>query len=157
MAETAVEQGATMINYMPVTGLIKKDGFVRGVTARDEETGETYTLDAKVVVNATGPFTDNIRRMEDAAAKPMISPSQGVHIVLEKSFLPGDTAIMVPHTDDGRRTEVVITESGRMEVFHLLAPMFSALAAVDARLSTEERTAVDAFLRGVIDAMRQMI
>ncbi|MBX7244961.1 MAG: glycerol-3-phosphate dehydrogenase/oxidase [Candidatus Sumerlaeaceae bacterium] len=102
MVETAVEQGATMINYMPVTGLIKKDGFVRGVTARDEETGETYTLDAKVVINATGPFTDNIRRMEDAAAKPMISPSQGVHIVLEKSFLPGDSAIMVPHTDDGR-------------------------------------------------------
>ena len=62
-----------------------------------------------------------------------------------------------PHPDDGRRTEVVITESGRMEVFHLLAPMFAALAAVDARLSTEERTAVDAFLRGVIDAMRQMI
>lgn len=102
MAETAVEQGATLLNYMPVTSLIKKDDFVRGVTARDEETGESYALEAKVVINATGPFSDNIRRMEDSAAKPMISPSQGVHIVLDKSFLPGDSAIMVPHTDDGR-------------------------------------------------------
>jgi glycerol-3-phosphate dehydrogenase len=55
-----------------------------------------------VVVNATGPFTDNVRKLEHADAAPMIAPSQGVHVVLDRSFLPGESAIMVPHTDDGR-------------------------------------------------------
>lgn len=102
MAETAVEQGGTLINYMKATSLIKSENMVRGVIAIDVETGKEFSLKAKVVINATGVFTDSICRMDDPQAETMISPSQGVHIVLDKSFLPGDSAIMVPHTDDGR-------------------------------------------------------
>lgn len=102
MAETAVEQGATVLNYMKAIALLKAQEWVCGVEAKDEETGKAYLLPARVVINATGVFTDSVRLMDDAYAQPMIKPSQGVHIVLDKSFLPGDSAIMVPHTDDGR-------------------------------------------------------
>ena len=103
MVTTAAEQGAALINYCRVTGLTKaNDGFVNGVTARDEETGEEFTATAKVVVNATGPFTDSVRKLADPLVQPMISPSQGIHLVFDQSFLPGDSAIMVPHTSDGR-------------------------------------------------------
>ncbi len=103
LAMTAAEQGAALLNYARVTGLSKTgDGMVDGVTARDEESGETLEVRAKTVVNATGPFADEIRRLDQAGAKPIIQPSQGVHVVLDRSFLPGEAAIMVPHTDDGR-------------------------------------------------------
>ena len=103
MAQTAIEQDAAVLNHCPVTGLTKDaEGFVNGATARDAETGEDFTVTAKVVVNATGAFTDAVRQMADANAEPMIAPSQGVHLVFDKKFLPGDTAIMVPHTSDGR-------------------------------------------------------
>lgn len=102
IAQTAAEQGATVLNYMRVAALLKDDDMVRGVRAEDVETGESYEIWGKVVINATGAFSDGVRKMEDPAAKPMISPSQGIHIVLPKRFLPGDSAIMVPHTDDGR-------------------------------------------------------
>jgi glycerol-3-phosphate dehydrogenase len=103
MVTTAAEQGATLINYCRVTGLTRdKDGFVNGVEAVDEESGEQLTATAKVVVNATGPFTDGIRRLADPSATAMISPSQGIHLVFDRSFLPGNSAIMVPHTSDGR-------------------------------------------------------
>ncbi len=103
MVATAAEQGATLINYARVTGLIKDDeGFVNGVIAQDDEDGEEFTAKAKVVVNATGPFTDGLRKLADPSVKPMISPSQGIHLVFDRSFLPGNAAIMVPHTSDGR-------------------------------------------------------
>ena len=103
MVATAVEQGATLINYVPVNALRKdSEGFVNGVVARDSESGAEITATAKVVVTATGPFTDAIRKMADGTAKQMISPSQGVHLVFDRSFLPGNSAIMVPHTSDGR-------------------------------------------------------
>lgn len=102
MMQTAVEHGATAANYVEVRGLLKEDGIVRGVVAIDKENSAEYQIKGRVVVNATGVFTDGIRRMDDAKAPRMISPSQGVHIVLDRSFLPGDSAIMVPHTDDGR-------------------------------------------------------
>lgn len=103
MVATAAEQGATLANYVPVNAVRKDgDGFVNGVVARDAESGEEFTATAKVVVNATGPFTDNLRKLADTTVTPMISPSQGVHLVFDKSFLPGSSAIMVPHTSDGR-------------------------------------------------------
>jgi glycerol-3-phosphate dehydrogenase len=103
MVATAAEQGATLINYCRVTGLTKgSDGFVNGVVARDDESGHEFTATAKVVVNATGPFTDALRRLADPSLQAMISPSQGVHLVFDRSFLPGDSAIMVPRTSDGR-------------------------------------------------------
>jgi glycerol-3-phosphate dehydrogenase len=75
---------------------------VRGLVARDEESGRELALDSKVVVNATGAFTDAVRRLDDSESPAIIRPSQGVHVVLDRAFLPGSSAIMVPHTDDGR-------------------------------------------------------
>jgi glycerol-3-phosphate dehydrogenase len=102
MAQTAVNHSATVLNYVKVTGLIKEKEFVSGVEAKDVETGQEFELRAKGVINATGVFTDDIIRMDDASARKMLTLSQGIHIVLDKSFLPGDSAIMVPHTADGR-------------------------------------------------------
>jgi len=103
MVATAAEHGATLLNYAKVTSLDKDaDSLVEGVQFQDVESGDTFTAKAKVIINATGPFTDSVRHLAEPDATPMISPSQGAHLVLDKSFLPGDTAIMVPHTSDGR-------------------------------------------------------
>jgi glycerol-3-phosphate dehydrogenase len=102
MARTAAAQGATVLNYMRVTGLIKANGAVAGVRVRDEETGGEREVRAGVVVNATGPWTDDVRRMDEPAAARLVRASQGVHIVLPRDFLPGESAIMVPRTDDHR-------------------------------------------------------
>jgi glycerol-3-phosphate dehydrogenase len=102
IAQTAAEQGAVLVNYMLAEKLIHKNDMVAGLIAVDQESGKEYEIQAKVIINATGVFADQIRKMDDENISPMISPSQGVHIVLDKSFLPGESAIMVPHTDDGR-------------------------------------------------------
>ncbi len=102
LAQTAAEQGATVLNYSKVIGLIREEELVTGVKFIDTETDELFSLHAKVVINATGIFTDSVRSMDDPASKPMVQLSQGVHVVLPCRFLGGDTAIMVPHTDDGR-------------------------------------------------------
>ncbi|HKF47849.1 MAG TPA: glycerol-3-phosphate dehydrogenase/oxidase [Terracidiphilus sp.] len=100
---TAAEQGAVVLNYAPVIELTHdNEGFVNGVAGMDRETGERFTARAKVVINATGIFADEIRRMAEPAAPAMLAPSQGIHLVFESGFLRGDTAIMVPHTSDGR-------------------------------------------------------
>jgi glycerol-3-phosphate dehydrogenase len=100
---TAAEQGATVLNYAKVTRLHKgADGIIDGLTWEDGETGSPFEASAKVVVNAAGPFSDSVRHLAEPEARRMISPSQGAHLVLDRSFLPGDTAIMVPHTSDGR-------------------------------------------------------
>jgi glycerol-3-phosphate dehydrogenase len=103
LVTTAAEQGATLVNYMPVIGLTRdSEGFIDGVVARDAESGEEAHLSARVVINAGGPFCDAVRRLVDPQATPLIAPSQGIHLVFERSFLPSDTAIMVPKTSDGR-------------------------------------------------------
>lgn len=102
MAETAYEQGATLLNYVKVTSLLKNDEMICGVEAIDLETNKKFKINAKSVINATGVFTDSIRKIDDPNANNIIVSGQGVHIVLDKSFLPGESAIMVPHTDDGR-------------------------------------------------------
>jgi glycerol-3-phosphate dehydrogenase len=102
LARTFAGLGGVIANYCGVVGLLKERGLVHGVLARDAESGKEIEVRARAVVNATGVFVDAVRKMDDAAVEPMVSPSQGVHIVLDKSFQPGDSAIMVPHTDDGR-------------------------------------------------------
>lgn len=103
MAQTFIEQGGTAVNYMNVTDLTKNSwGAVNGVVAECQESGTTYTIEAKAVINATGIFTDSIRKMDDPEAPDTLRPSQGTHIVLDRSFLPGEAAIMIPRTDDGR-------------------------------------------------------
>ena len=103
LAMTAAEHGATVVNYCPATSLLRdEDGYVNGLTARDEETGEVFILNARIVVNATGVFTDSIRRMADPNADQLVVTSQGIHLVFDPSFLRGETALMVPRTSDGR-------------------------------------------------------
>jgi glycerol-3-phosphate dehydrogenase len=102
LAKTAVDLHATVINYMKVTSLMKSAEMICGVQATDLEAGKPYEIYSRVVINATGVFTDSVVQMDDPEARNMITPSQGVHLVLDKEFLPGITAIMVPQTADGR-------------------------------------------------------
>ena len=97
------DHGGTALNYTPVTGFLRTGGGrIAGVVARDDETGETFEVEARGVVNATGVFADAVRRLDDPSAEALIAPSQGVHLVLDRAFLPGATAVLVPRTDDGR-------------------------------------------------------
>ena len=102
LALTASNLSATLINYIEVKGLIKENDFITGVEALDRESGEKFTIKTKVVINATGVFSDQIVKMDQPEVRPMIRPSQGVHLVLENEFLDGPHAIMIPHTSDGR-------------------------------------------------------
>lgn len=101
--QTAVEHGALVINYMPIVALTKNDnGIINGVESIDLETNIKHLIKGKTVINATGVFADDILKMDNPDMNHTIQPSQGVHIVLDKSFLSGNDAIMIPKTDDGR-------------------------------------------------------
>jgi glycerol-3-phosphate dehydrogenase len=92
-----------LVNYAPVVGLTRDaDGFVDGMVFTNLESGRRHTARARCVINATGAFCDAIRKIDDPDARPIIAPSQGVHVMLPGSFLSGDAAIMVPRTSDGR-------------------------------------------------------
>jgi glycerol-3-phosphate dehydrogenase len=100
---TAADHGATVLNYCAAVEFLRGgDGFLNGVVLEDRETGERIQVHAKSIVNATGIFTDETRRMAEPGTTTMVSPSQGIHLVFEKSFLRAETAIMVPRTSDGR-------------------------------------------------------
>lgn len=103
IAQTAAAKGAAVLNHFEVNELLK-DGNerVNGVRAKDLGTGQAYEIHAKAIVNAAGVFVDDILQMDLPNKRKMIRPSQGVHIVLDRSFLPGDHAIMIPKTSDGR-------------------------------------------------------
>ena len=101
--QTIIEQGGCALNYMKVTGLRKnEEGVICGAMIKDCETAISYPISAKAVVNATGVFVDDILQMDNAAAPKSICVSQGVHVVLDKKFLPSSHALMIPETSDGR-------------------------------------------------------
>ena len=102
MALTASQEGACLINYINVNDINKENELITGVRIEDQISGKKKNIKSKVVINATGVFSDEIIALDQPNAKPMIRPSQGVHLVIEKSFLNGDHAIMVPQTSDGR-------------------------------------------------------
>ena len=103
LALTAADHGATIVNYVSATGTTHDaHGRINGVTARDEESGELLHLDARSVINATGPFCDGVRRLDNPQVQPIVAPSQGIHLVVDASFLNGSTALVVPRTSDGR-------------------------------------------------------
>ncbi len=103
LMRTLFDLGGTAVNYVRVTGLTRDaQGKIDGVETEDTLSGARHTLHAKCVVNATGVWVDAVRRMDDPAAQAIVSPSQGVHLTLPRDFLPGDDAILVPKTDDGR-------------------------------------------------------
>ena len=106
LARTAAAKGALLVNYCPAEKLVYENNRVAGVICRDAESGQSFTIRAKCVVNATGPWVD-LFRQQDAEAqgkpvKPMVAPSQGVHVVVDRDFLPTDHALLVPKTADGR-------------------------------------------------------
>jgi len=102
LAQTAAAHGAIVLNYCRVTGFIKTGDRLSGVHFKDELNNDSYSVQAKVVVNATGVFSDRLQQLDDPHKPSSITPSQGIHLVLDKKFLPGESAIMIPHTDDGR-------------------------------------------------------
>lgn len=102
LAQSIADGGGVPLNYVKVTSFKKRGKHITGVNARDMETGEDLEFDGRVVVNASGIFSDVTRQMDDPAEESLMAPSQGVHLVLDRSFLPGESAIMVPKTADGR-------------------------------------------------------
>lgn len=102
MAQTAVDQGGTMINYMKLTRFLNDNGRLSGLEATDQTNGNQYTIHARCIINATGVFTDQVRQLDQPNKPPVLSLSQGTHLVLDRKFLPGDTAILIPETSDGR-------------------------------------------------------
>ncbi len=103
LAQTAAQYGGVMLNYVRVNSLTKtQSGAINGIVAEDLETGKSYTLKGKTVINATGVFVDDILKMDVPSGKALVRPSQGAHIVLDQSFLKGNSALMIPKTDDGR-------------------------------------------------------
>jgi glycerol-3-phosphate dehydrogenase len=102
IALTAMEQGAVVLNHTEVISLIKENKRLAGIKVREEATGEEFEIHADVIINATGPFTDRIRRLEDPECKPMLKASSGIHIVLDKRFSPPTTGLLIPKTEDGR-------------------------------------------------------
>src|SRR6516225_9653926 len=107
LALTADDLGAVLVNHASVVALVKSAGKVRGVRVHDEESGREHEVKASVVINATGVFADEVRRMDEPDAAALVAPSQGVHLVLPDAFLPGAHALMIPRTDDGRVLFVV--------------------------------------------------
>ena len=103
IAQTCIEKGATLLNHFKVTGLLKNEkDIVNGIVAIDGESNKTYKVKAKTIINATGVFTDEVLKMDNKNARDIVRPSQGIHLVIDKTFLPGSDAIMIPKTDDGR-------------------------------------------------------
>jgi glycerol-3-phosphate dehydrogenase len=108
LAQTIIEKGGSAINYVKVINLIKNNSNkVKGVVVEDQFTKQQYNINAKVVINATGVFTNDILNMNNPKHGKFVVPSQGIHLVLDKSFLKSDDAIMIPKTSDGRVLFVV--------------------------------------------------
>ena len=103
LALTAVLEGAVVTNHVEVTSLVKdEDGKIKGAEMRDMLTGDKWRTEATAVINATGPFSDAIRKMDDPSATDIVSPSLGTHIILPKYYSPDGMGLIDPSTEDGR-------------------------------------------------------
>lgn len=102
LALTASEQGAAIVNYVEVIGLLKEKGKLVGAQVRDKESGAVFPIRSKIIINAGGPFCDSIRKMDNPSVEPMLTASSGIHIILDKKFSPPDTGLLIPKTEDKR-------------------------------------------------------
>ena len=102
LMRTATDLGATCLNYLPAIRLLKTNDRVTGAVLRDAETGEEFEVSARAIINASGVHADSVRQFDDANAQPLLTPSQGIHLVFDADFLPGQQALMIPKTEDGR-------------------------------------------------------
>jgi glycerol-3-phosphate dehydrogenase len=111
IAQTAAQRGALLINYCAATQLIHEGGKVAGLQVQDKESGKSYSVKARCVVNAAGVWVDEFRQMDgqqtQRPVKAMVAPSQGTHLVVDREFSPSDHAILIPKTSDGRVLFVV--------------------------------------------------
>lgn len=131
LAQTAIENAACVLNYCKVVELLKDDNNqVIGVVVEDQESGEKHEIKGMAVINATGVFTNSIMKMNDTVYKKYIMPSQGIHLVFDKSFLPGNDALMIPKTSDGRvlfavpwHDKIVIGTTDTLMKSHSLEPI----------------------------------
>jgi glycerol-3-phosphate dehydrogenase len=130
LAQTCMDYGGSVINYCKVTELLKTNNLVSGVMAVDQLTGEEFKIKSKVVVNATGVFVDDILQLDEPGARQTIVPSQGIHLVLPRDFLPNESAVMVPHTPDGRvmfavpwHNHIVVGTTDTLVESHSLEPV----------------------------------
>ncbi|MBL7686008.1 MAG: FAD-dependent oxidoreductase [Deltaproteobacteria bacterium] len=102
IALTAIEQGASLANHIEVVQLLKENDLLVGAQLKDKLSSEVFEVRAKVIINATGPFADQIRKMDDPHSKPILSASSGVHIIVDSKFCPPNMGLLIPKTDDGR-------------------------------------------------------
>lgn len=102
LASTGAKNGATIVNYCKANALIKTNGKIKAVTLEDTINKKNYEVKTQIVINATGVFTDDIMQMDEPENDMLVSPSQGIHLVVDRKFFPGTTALMIPKTDDGR-------------------------------------------------------
>lgn len=106
LARTAIRSGGCVLNYCRVVDLMHDAGSssrrIEGVVIEDRETGKAIPVRGRCVVNATGVWGDAIRRLDDPGVPDIISPSQGVHVVVDREFFPSTQALLVPKTADGR-------------------------------------------------------
>ncbi len=102
LARTAIARGATVLNHCAAVGLLHEGGRIAGVVVEDRESGQRNSLRTRCVINATGVWVDAVRRMDRAPRADLVAPSQGVHVVVDRDFVPGGHAILVPKTRDGR-------------------------------------------------------
>lgn len=165
MAQTAMENGARVINHCKVTGLIKDgNGTIIGVKAVDAESNVSHTIQGKTVINATGVFTDEVLKMDNKSNPDMVRPSQGIHLVIDRSFFPGENALMIPKTRDGRvlflvpwHNKVVMGTTDTLLESHSLEPkplekeidfvLETANSYLSNKISRKDVTAVYAGLR----------
>lgn len=102
LVQTIIENGGTALNYIKVEDFKKENGKINGVYASDMLTGDSYHLKAKVVLNATGVFVNNLIQKDNPSSSKIVKPSQGVHIVVDQKFLKSEHALLIPKTKDGR-------------------------------------------------------
>ena len=102
LMRTAFDHGAVCLNYMPVTEIDRQGGMIQSVTATDKETGKAYKVRCRMVFNAAGAWVDPVRRLVDPESATLVRVSRGSHIILDKSFMPGSTGMLIPKTRDGR-------------------------------------------------------
>ena len=102
LALTAQKQGARIATHTELIGFVKENGYLRGAHLRNTITGEQFSIKARGIINATGPFADRLRQMDDASAEPLLKTASGIHIVLPKRFVAPETGLLIPKTDDGR-------------------------------------------------------
>jgi glycerol-3-phosphate dehydrogenase len=102
LATTAMANGAVLLNYCKAVSFEKENGKMIGLVCKELLSNKQYTIQAKSVINATGVFTDAILSLDEPGRTKLVTPSQGIHLVVDKKFFPGNYAMMIPKTADGR-------------------------------------------------------